>query len=420
MQLGGTLDDASSEPTPAVGGRWATAAHVALCAAAVALPSDEAIVTALGADRSAFAPALFAGFAATALFVPVLLRTRWWGVHLTPVLLLAGAMIAGTCTLFLSVAIGEAHLLPEQLPYHPFKFAVLGILFATAARDPRWRRRLRQSYLAGWALFVGYAAWKVNTSTAEFVRHSGGIVRVSVAGLNENQQSMMVGSGIVMCLAGLLGERRPLRLAAWSAALLAGFGVFVLGVSRGATIGLLAGLAFVLASFAWTGRLRRGPLIALASALAVGGLFAGARVLEATSMLGGRFQATVDRHDLGDRDRLARAVLRLALDHPWSGVGFGRTAEFLASDPHNSYLKIVAEGGAPAALLLAAALVAIAVALTRVGRVRSDLGPAGALVVLLVAALVGQAMMRPPFWYFLAMTSAAALARPDRREEAPT
>lgn len=420
MQLGGTLHDAPDEPTPgeAGGGPWTTAAQLALCAVALAIPTDEVIVAASGADRAAFAPTLYTGVAATALWIPVLLRTRWLSRHLAPLLLLAGAMLAGTSTLLLSIALHEARAAPEQLAYQPFKLLVLGVLFATAAQDPAWRRRLRRSYLAGWALFVAYAAWRIGTSRADFVRHAGGIVRVSVAGLNENQQAILVGTGIVLILAELLAERRPLRLAAWSAALLMGCGVFVFGVSRGATVGLAAGIAFVVAGLARTRRLRRRPLLALAAALALGGLLAGGSILAAAGTLAHRFQATVSGGDLGDRDRLARAAVRLALDHPWSGIGFGRTAEYLGGDPHDAYLKIIAEGGAPAALLLAAALAAIAVSLARVGRIRQDLGSAGVLVLLLVTALVGQALMRPPFWCFLALTSAAALAPPLGRGRA--
>jgi O-antigen ligase len=322
-------------------------------------------------------------------------------------------MLVGVLTLLVAAAIGDLRIGPELTPYQPLKLAVLGTLFATAALDPRWRRRLRFSYMAGWTLLVGYAAWGIATGRAAFTRHAGDIVRVSVAGLNENQQAILVATGMVVAFAELLRRPRSMRVMPWILALLAGGGVFVFSVSRGASVGLAAAAIFVFGSVAAGGRLRRGTLraLALASLCALGAVFASAPVASAANTLAERFAATVRQHEVGDRDRLAGEVLRLALREPWSGVGFGRTVHALGGDPHNSYLKIVAEGGAAAGLLLAGGLLAVAGVLARVRDQDRDLGAAGALVLLLVVGLVGQALLRPPFWFFLAITSAAVPGR---------
>ncbi len=387
----------------------ATAAHVALCAVAASIPIDEIMVAATGIDRAAFAPTLHTGVAATVLWLPVLAVRPWARRHLAPVLLLAGSMAVGVLALLVLAATGDARVEARYLPYQPLKFTILGVLFATAAVDPRWRRRLQLSYMAGWAGFVAYAGWEIATGRAASTRIAEDLARVSVAGLNENQQAILVATGMVIALAELLQPQRLLHAVPWVAALLGGGAVFVFGGSRGASVGLAAGLLFALAGWArGGGRARLAPVLALASALAVGIVCSSGPVGEAAGMLLGRFESSVHGRDFGDRDRRAAETLRLALDNPWSGIGFGRVRDQLGDDPHNGYLKIVAEGGALAALLLAAWLLATAAALRRTGRLGPDLGVAGALVLLLVTALVGQSLMRPPFWFFLAATSAAA------------
>jgi O-antigen ligase len=82
----------------------------------------------------------------------------------------------------------------------------------------------------------------------------------------------------------------------------------------------------------------------------------------------------------------------------------------MGNDPHNSYLQIVAEGGILAALFLVGALVATGMVLLRAAAPGPVLGPAGALVSLLVSAVFGGELWRLPFWFFLGIVAAGVRA----------
>jgi len=387
-------------------------ALVAVCALSVAVPTDYLVAFVLEADETFRAPSVYLSLAALLLSLPFLpgagLRTR-----IAPILLVAGSMVVGMVSLVALRWSGVGSGPMARLDW-PFRLAVMSILFAFAARQEAWRRRLLLSYLLGWAAFVAYGLYFLQSGRAELLQHYE-VARASLLGLDQNEQSVLVATGMVLLLDEMLARGSMATVPAYLAALLAGGVVFASGVSRSGTLALACGLAVVLVGWA---RGRAAPLARrtvraiLLLALLGGGAVVVARrsapVREAVEGLAVRMDEALAGRDLGQRDELAMRTWRLAVANPWHGVGLGRAQEYLGGDPHNGYLRIVAEGGALAALLLLAGLLLTGFALARqVWRGRGA-GPAGGLAVLLVWAAAGQALVQVPFWFFLGVVAAGA------------
>lgn len=396
---------------------WSDAAYASVCVLAFALPTDYIVAVGYADDPGARMPSVFAGMVAAVLCLPKLAQQLRFSRRFAPVLLVSGSMLVGVLTLALLALTGGTELNRSFGADRPLKLALMGILFVLAASEERWRGRLLLSYVVGWAAFVVYALYTIVSGRADVVEHHE-IARTSIAGLDQNSQSVLVATGIIVVLAEMVQRRLSFRTIAHVAALLAGASAFLVGVSRSATLALVAGGALVaLGGLRGPGRLtsRTAKLAAVLALLGGGGAVLLARselVSEALTGLGQRFEYAVEGTDTGSRGAIASKALELALKNPWHGVGFSRARVYLGSDPHNGYLRIVAEGGALAAALLLAGLILALWAVLRSATPGPRLGPAAALVVVMIWAAAGQGLVEVPFWFFLALVSADA-ARPS-------
>jgi hypothetical protein len=387
-----------------------TLALVAICLLAAAVPTDYLVAYALEADESFRAPSVYLSLGALLLSVRFLFGAGL-GRRVAPILLVGGSIVAGMVSLLVLrwSGIGGGPL--GRLDW-PFRLAIISILFAYAASHARWRRPLIASYLGGWAAFVVYGLYLLAVGGADVMQHYD-VERASLFGLDQNEQSVLVATGLVLLFDDMLVRGSFATVPLYLAAMLAGSVVFTSGVSRSGTLALACGLAVVLVGWMRRGTAhltRRSFKLALVVALlCVGGVVIAQRnplVAQAIDGLTQRMGDAFAGRDLGQRDALARETWRIALENPWHGVGFGRAQRYLGGDPHNGYLKILAEGGALAAVLLVAGLLLTGAALARqVSRGRGA-GPAGSLVVLLIWAAAGQALLGLPFWFFLGVVVA--------------
>jgi O-antigen ligase len=393
-------------------------AKVCICGLAAALSIDAIVGSVVSASRG---PSVYLGLLATVLALPLLPSVLRIGSRLAPVLCFAGSLLVGWGVLLILVLTREAQWNPDHMSDRPFKLLVMALLFALVASDPKWRPRMLASYMAGWGAFIAYGLFNIATGRATAVDYEG-VARITVmaAGPRENEQAVVVATGMVMVLAALM-RSTGVWAALYSGVLLASSLVFLSSSSRSGALALAAGSAIVM--FGWVrhgegrplGRaLRLGGVLAL---LAVGMAVVAARnpvAAEAMSGLQTRFAATTGGSDYGLRDVLAARTLDIALRNPLHGVGLERTNDVLGGDPHNGYLKIVAEGGVVAALLLAGGLVLTGAAVVRNARWGAGLGPAAALVVVMTSAMAGQELMHNRFWLFLAVV-AVGLPPDERR-----
>jgi O-antigen ligase len=394
------------------------------CALAASIPNDAAL--ALVAEDLGRSPSYYVGIAAVLASLPVLPRIVRAAVASLPLMLVATAAAFPVLLWAVSGSAG-ASTYDASTYDRPFKFAYIAALVLWVGRDPVWRRRLVGSYIAGWGLFSIVVLYMLGTGRANVLVHYEA-TRRAVLGMNENQQSVIAASGIVLLIPMAFGSRGKLRGLLIVAGLVLGSAAFVLGASRTATAGLAAGVLFTIVGLLRCrelGSIRRvvAAVFATSAALLV---VAAARpsspvfedVEESVTALGTRIQAALSGDDLGKRDEISRTTLEVFLDNPL-GVGYGGTYRYIGGDPHNSYLKIAAEGGIVATLLLVAGLTLIARNVFRALRRAELVGPAAAFVLFSVTALAGQAIHQLPYWFFVSFValSPGSVAPGARRGE---
>jgi O-antigen ligase len=224
--------------------------------------------------------------------------------------------------------------------------------------------------------------------------------RFALLGLNPNYVGAALSLGAVASLAALIHNRRnPIWIASGAACLI---GVRASG-SRGALVMLLAGAAVL----ALLGRPRWVQLTAaLVAALliALPGFSDGALNL----FIGPRTATDFASSNL-DRANAGLTALRYAAENPVFGVGYGQFAALAARDPriaeyvatHNDYLRLAAESGFPAALLL---LAIIALALRNRGQPihRAEIAMVITYAVgLLFGNFLSNLAVSAPFWLWL-------------------
>ncbi len=383
-------------------------ALVTICALGLAVPTDYLVAFVLEADKTFRIPSAYLSALALLLALPFL-PGAGLGRRIAPILLVGGSMVAGMLSLVALRWSGVAGGPLGRLDW-PFRLVAMSVLFAVAASQALWRKRLMSCYLAGWALFVAYGLYLLLSGRFEIVQQYE-VARASLVGLNANEQSVLVATGIVLVFDVMLVRGSLVTMPVYLGVLLTAGVVFASGASRTGTVALAGGLVVVLVGWlrSGTGRPRwSSGMIKLAVVLAL--LGGGAAVVghrselagDALGALASRLQDSFAGRDLGQRDQLATRTWRIALANPLYGVGFGRAQQYLGGgDPHNSYLRIIAEGGALAGLLLLLGLLRVGSSLVRqVARGRQS-GPAAALVVLLTSAAAGQALVEVPFWFFL-------------------
>jgi len=216
---------------------------------------------------------------------------------------------------------------------------------------------------------VALAAWAV----AEFVLDRGlayplmsGARRAVGPFGNPNYFGALLASVAVLCVAAAVIRRQAGRRAALPAFVGTACAAGVLmTLSRGAVLGLIAGIS-VLLFVGSSKRRRRWLAIALAAGLLLAGVVAwrqitAERVRVAFGPANGTTVASAaEEESLRYRYAAAELALRYALEHPWEGVGLDRFADLAEHDPrlglymntHDEPLRIAAEAGIPAFLLL--------------------------------------------------------------------
>ena len=241
--------------------------------------------------------------------------------------------------------------------------------------------------------------------------------------LNTNHEAAYLLAAVLLALPRLSvrgrSGARAARLLAISACLVA----LVLLMSRGALLGVLAGLAVLLAC-RWRGLTSRGRLLAAAAAF----LF----LLAVAAALTSRFQASEDPYRF-ERLRIWAADLRCFVAHPWLGVGpgifrhiaqrynfpleeivrFGRNFE----TPHGDYLGLLVEMGLPGLMmgLLVLGMVFRRLSVQRRSGEAMAEGLLCALAALSAHALVEDLSTRPGLTVTMACLVGVCLSREGRR-----
>lgn len=376
------------------------------CALAASIPNDA--LFALVAENFGRSPSYYVGMAAAVVSLPLLPQiARLATASLPLILLVSGATF--------SVLVWAVWGTADAYMYdRPLKCAYMAALFLWAGRDAVWRRRLLDSYVAGWALFVIVALYTVASGRADIRVHYDEVTRRAVLGMNENVQSVIAASGMVLLIPMACRSTTKLRALLIFTGFVLGGSVFVLGASRTGSAALAAGVLFAVAGLLRSREFRlpvRMIVVACAAsaALVVSALGRNSSplshdVAESAHSLGTRIQAAISGDDLGMRDETSGITWKVFLRNP-VGVGYAGTEKYLGGDPHNSYLKIAAEGGLAAVLLLVAGLALIARNVVRALRHADLVGPAAAFVLFSAAALTGQAIEELPYWFFLSFVA---------------
>jgi O-antigen ligase len=364
-------------------------------------------------------PSWYVGILALCFAIPYLPGAARLALSCRPLVLLLAAFLTGLAVLGVNAAGGAASVSAGTNVDRPFKSLLMAVLFVAASVEPRWRRRLVNSFVLGWLAFVGLANYLVAAGQAEVVRHFEGVTRRAAFGMNENYMSVIAALGVVLLLdLGIAARRTATRLLTTTAAL-AGLGVFLFGSSRTALVALSAGVATLAwlklwpRKRGWLGKAVRTAVVAALLIAAVGFLLRSSHLFSTVWRgMGTRVSAAVTGEDTGKRPNLALATIALALDNPF-GVGAGQSAYHLLRDPHNAYLKVIAEGGIVAAGFLAAAALSLFPYIRRAAHAGED-GILAAFAVTVVSGFFGQAFVESPLWFFLALVLTAGGTFPVR------
>jgi hypothetical protein len=378
-----------------------------LCLLAASLPNESMLGGYDPTTNTGNTPCYYIGMAAAVVSVAFLPRLVRLGLRSQAWLLMVGAYSAAFLILLAWVAVGGVRWTGEYAIDRYYKDFYMALLFMTLAHDSVWRRRVLLSYTIGWGFFVCATLYLVLTGQAD-VGSQYGALRTSVRGMNPNVQSMFAASGTVLVFVEAASARSVPRIVLSTVAFFAGLAALSVGNSRTALAALVIAIAFILVSAlrrrsADDSGPSRGRTIAAAAAFLVIGLWLVAKVTlleDTTAAITRRIEATISGQDIGRRDVLAAETLDLFLRDP-QGIGLGRSLELLGgTDPHNGYLKMLAEGG----LFGAALFVACAYVVIRNGRgwlrQSSEMGPMACLVLFAVSAATGQALIEIPFWFF--------------------
>ena len=401
-----------------------TLLRLILCLLAASLPNESIL-----GNRDRWAGTgntlpYYVGIAAVALsifFLPRLFRSatrsRAWQ-------LIVGAYTVAFAVLLILNLTGQIRWLPEYTGSADrwCKNFYMSLLFITFIQDVKWRRRVLLSYLGGWAFFVCAVLLSMARGDASVITVMGAS-RAAVSDMNENVQSMFGASGTILVVVEALRAKSVRWLAACAVAFVAGLAAMSVGSSRTAYASFAVALVFVIVismrrppAGAW---LSRGRAIAAICLFLAAGIWLMSKVtfLESgTSSMTTRFDAAFSGRDMGSRDELAAATWRIFLDNP-EGVGLGRTQELLGDiDPHNCYLKILAEGGVFGITIFLAAAYVVARNCRQWLRQSTELAPMSCLVLFAGIWSVGTGAHRTTFLvFFLLFRSSARGGREHRR-----
>jgi hypothetical protein len=386
-----------------------------LCALAASVPNESLFG---GYDRDTGvgfrSPSYYFGIIAVGLSVVFLPRLVRSFLSSTPMVLMTAAFSIALVVLAGFLITGE----PHQRDYgidRQYKSIYMALMMLVPAAHPVWRQRVRDAYFIGTFVFVAIAIVLVITGRASTSNHLYA-TRTAVLGMNENVQSIFAASGVLLALARALLERRTRYLVLWGALYLVGIAAFLLGSSRTGLVGLLLGHALIVALTLFGRSAAKKPLarvrIPIVVLLLIVSFVAVATEVQAVqtavTSMETRSELALQGRDVGHRDILVAATMKLFLDNP-AGVGMGRTWEFLqGSDPHNGYAKLAAEGGIAAILTFLLAQFALLRNTRKWIAVDShEIGTAACFVLFSVSAATGQALAESPYWVFFALLAAA-------------
>ena len=362
-------------------------------------------------------PSWYVGLLAAVLAIPFFLELARAAIFCRPLLALLGAFTTGLVVLWLRSLADIPGVEFEQSIDRPFKAILMATFFMAVAAERPWRKRLVGSFMLGWVTFVALALYMAATGQASSFQHFTDI-RYTVLGMNANVMAVLAALGILLLLNLATTARNTAQLMLALLFALPGVVVFLFGSSRTAFAGLVAGAAVL----GWLALRDKGQSwgykaarIGLSSAVVIAAI---AWLLSSSSLFSemwgsmeSRVGAAASGEDRGGRGDLALATIELALENPL-GVGSGQATPYLGTDPHNSYLKIVVEGGIVAFVFLIGAAASLIPHIRRAVRTRENDGILAAFAMLATCALAGQALVESPFWLFFALAVSAERGAP--------
>jgi O-antigen ligase len=212
-------------------------------------------------------------------------------------------------------------------------------------------------------LWVQAASMVVTTIASIAIHHTDhGRLIGALGGIFENPNDLAINIAInfPLCLGFVLVTRDKIKIAAWTAGILAMLLGVVLTYSRSGLLAMAVGVAACLWEFGIRGK--RFHLIAasfLLSIVGVGVILSTPHYLtRVESIFRGNIEGSEDHGSWEARRVLLMDSIDEAIHHPIFGIGAGNfgAATLTWRVTHNTYTELAAEGGFPALLLFVAIL----------------------------------------------------------------
>lgn len=341
-------------------------------------------------------------------------RPPWWSFNYVAILAVLAVVLTGRLprlrpvdtVALLTAGWAGASLLwtshPDITGPAAYRYVSVSLLFVACRHVVRGRRDL---LLVGWTFLLGCAVVAVEVATG--ARAQGQVVlfaeRYGIDGREVNGTAYTLAAGVVLALVlAAAGAHRPvLRLAPLALAVLLGYGVLLTG-SRGAAIGIVAGLAAALATRV-VPRLTGVTVAGLAAtliALVPFGLTPRAELLWLDGLYGR------PTGDISGRLWIWPYAVSTWSESPLNGSGAG---VFISTNPyeigpHNLLLTVGNDLGLVGVLLYFGAMTAALVVAARTGRAGLLLACAFTGVMLPIW-LTGQWETSLAFWLVLALVT---------------
>ncbi|MGW8951717.1 O-antigen ligase family protein [Streptomyces sp. NPDC055709] len=316
--------------------------------------------------------------------------------------------------LLLTFAITVSYLLPQitvttERPWKGYVVLLVGLgLLAVSAAAPADPRRIAQVVAVSGAAVAGYLLLHEEYAAG----------RLTGLALNPNY----IGALLALPFVAAVGLARLNRSWLWLLPALPCATAILETRSRGAFLMVAAGVACVVLA----GRPLRHKILIALSIFGVAMVLPGSLDEVGNSLTGDRSSAELTANT-DVRKRAAWVAARVALDHPFRGIGYGMFPEYARTssdlgiyiNTHNEYLRLAAEAGV-GALVLFVALLWLGLARRRTPdlAILQALGVATA-VGLLFANTLTNLVVSAPFWVSLGCLLARS-ARSSRPDPAPT
>ncbi len=292
---------------------------------------------------------------------------------------------------------------------------ILGGIFLYVSDRRDLRNRLLWAYWLGWMLLVLWSLSSYAHGDYQLWEH-GSVIRVAqISGYTANQHARQIAAGMLVTFTLLLTQRRILiRFVGVVIFVVAAF-VLLITNSRGGISSLLLTLGlFFMAQPLYARSSRRFATLGVLIVLLVFGLqyvffetsdgrrFWNSYVLRVNQLLYAENDSS--------RERIAQATIDVFWEKPL-GVGQQNSQAYLrerlgsAYDPHNYYLRILAEAGLPGTIMFAAGLYMVVRNGWRWLIYSGEDQFFWPLLYFLIAAATGRDFHFKVFWFFLAMNA---------------